>query len=419
MRQSSARGMALGALQEWQKRKALADAIIAKSFAETTLSAADRAFALELFYGVLRNLTLLDFWISRLRTSPFDIGLRDVVRLGLYQLFFLRTPAHAAVNETVELAPKRGRGLVNGILRHATRRRDELRSEAARQPLSVRESHPQFLITRWERNFDPQATEALCRWNNRPPPLYARINRLRIDPEKFLGLYPNAQPLSGGRDFVEFNAFLAAALERGHCYIQDPSTAIACRLLDPQPGEKVLDACAAPGGKTSYIAELMENRGALAACDRAPQRLSALEQNVARLGATVARPFLVDWRSRLIPKQITALAPFDRLLVDVPCSNTGVMRRRVDVRWRLKPSHFISLQKEQLEILHSLYRLLKPGGVLVYSTCSLEPEENEQVVQQLTREFPALHEIARESSLPFRDRVDGAFAVKLVRAKRA
>ena len=408
--------MALAALQEWRKRKALADAIISKFFFETTLSAADRAFALELFYGVLRNLTVLDFWIDRLRTSRFDVSVRDVLRLGLYQLFFLGTPEHAAVNETVDLAPRRGRGLVNAILRSSVRRRDTLRSEAADQPLSVRESHPQFLITRWEQNFGQQAAEALCRWNNRPPPLYARINRLKIDPQKFLALYPKARPLRDDGNFVQLDAVPATALERGHCYIQDPSTAIACRLLDPQPGEKILDACAAPGGKTSYIAELMQNSGVLAACDRAAERLSALAQNVARLGAAAVETFQVDWTQRPIPKQLAAFAPFDRVLVDAPCSNTGVMRRRVDVRWRLKPGKFISLQKQQLEIVRSVLRFLKPGGVLVYSTCSLEPEENEDLVQQLTREFPGLHKTEQESSLPFRDRFDGAFAAKLVRA---
>src|SRR5439155_7925387 len=175
--------------------------------------------------------------------------------------------------------------LINGILRTAARRRDELRSEATGQPLAVRKSHPQFLIARWQRNFGAEATEALCAWNNQPPPFYARINRLKVDREKFPGLYPAARSLPGNRDFVGFDTFPAQALARGHCYIQDPSTAIACRLLDPQPEEKVLDACAAPGGKTGYIAQLIQNRGLIAACDRATDRLRVLEENLAKLGA--------------------------------------------------------------------------------------------------------------------------------------
>src|SRR5712691_2881875 len=231
MTQSSARRVALAALQAWRTKTALADSVISKLFVEAKLSATDRAFTLELFYGVLRNLSLLDFWIGCLRPHFVDVDLRDTLRLGFYQLFVLEIPEHAAVNETVGLAPRQGRGLINGILRAAARRRDELRSKAAAQPLSVRKSHPQFLITRWERNFGIEATEALCAWNNQPPTFYARINRLKVDREKFLGLYPAAQPLAADRDFVEFDTFPTGPLARGHCYIQDPSTAMGCRLL--------------------------------------------------------------------------------------------------------------------------------------------------------------------------------------------
>jgi len=414
----SPRRVALAALQAWRAQSALADSIISKLFVETELSVIDRAFTLELFYGVLRNLTLLDFWIGCLRPDFVEVDLRDILRLGLYQLFFLETSEHAAVNETVGLAPRQGRGLINGILRTAARRRDELRSEATGQPLAVRKSHPQFLIARWQRNFGAEATEALCAWNNQAPPFYARINRLQVDREKFPGLYPAARSLPGDRDFVGFDTFPAQALARGHCYIQDPSTAIACRLLDPQPEEKVLDACAAPGGKTGYIAQLIQNRGLIAACDRATDRLRVLEENLAKLGAA-ARVFEVDWRHGHVPIKVASIGPFDRILFDAPCSNTGAMRRRVDVRWRLKPAHFISLQKQQLEIVRSLCSLLKPGGVLVHSTCSLEPEENEEVVQKITSEFPDLRKTAQQCSLPFQDRFDGAFAAKLVRANRA
>ncbi|PYL09722.1 MAG: hypothetical protein DME34_01940 [Verrucomicrobia bacterium] len=163
MSRMSARSVALNALRRWRQENDRADAIIARSFVETTLSAADRAFALELFYGVLRNLTLLDFWIAQLRRPHVDAGLRDVLRLGLYQLFLLKTPDHAAVNETVGLASTRGRELINAVLRAAIRRRNELRSRAAAQPLSVRQSHPQFLIARWEGNFGAETAEALCR----------------------------------------------------------------------------------------------------------------------------------------------------------------------------------------------------------------------------------------------------------------
>ena len=402
-------------MRAWRTEKRFAHLVIFKLLAKTKLSASDRAFALELFYGILRNSTLLDFWIGRLRTAPVDVDLRDVLRLGLYQIFILETSEHAAVYETVELAQKRHRALINGILRAGLRRKDELRAQGNTQPLDVRTSHPKFLVARWEQNFRAEAAEALCTWNNRPPPVYARINRLKIDREKFLRTYPESRPLLHNPDFVELDVFPSEALERGHCYIQDPSTAIACQLLDPQPGEKVLDACAAPGGKTSYIAELMRNRGMIVACDRASERVRVLDENMARLGVGMARVVRYDWRVGRIPKEIASIAPFDRILIDAPCSNTGVMRRRVDVRWRLRPADFVRMQKQQLDIVRAVFGLLKPGGVLVYSTCSLEPEENEELVRRVLTDLSMLRLERTKHSIPFRDYFDGAFAARVMK----
>jgi 16S rRNA (cytosine967-C5)-methyltransferase len=205
------------------------------------------------------------------------------------------------------------------------------------------------------------------------------------------------------------------AVRQGHCYIQDPSTAIACQLLNPRAGEKILDACAAPGGKTGYIAQLMENRGTIVACDRDPERLQILKENMARLEVGIVHIFAHDWTRGHLPAEIASIAPFDRILLDAPCSNTGVMRRRVDVRWRLQPADFARMQRRQREILRALIPLLGPNGVLVYSTCSLEPEENEQVVHEILDVSPALRAAQEEASLPFRDGYDGAFAAKLVR----
>jgi 16S rRNA (cytosine967-C5)-methyltransferase len=367
MAEVSARQTAQAALRLWRKEKRFADSIMSGLLAKADFAPSDRAFALELFYGALRNLTLLDFWIGCLRASRIESNVRDILRLGLYQLFLLKTPEHAAVHETVSLALHKQRPLVNGILRAATRRRSELFARADAQPLFVRTSHPQFLVERWQQNFGVRHAEELCRWNNRPAPVYARINRLKIDPKAFLQLYPDSRPVPGNLDLVEFNTFPATALDLGHCYIQDPSTVIACQLLDPKPGEKILDACAAPGGKTSYLAQIMQN-------------------------ATIGR--------------------FDRVLVDAPCTNTGVIRRRIDVRWRLQAENFSRMPSKQFIITRAVLRLLKPGGVLVYSTCSLEPEENEELVCCLLAKLPSLRLEEARDSLPFRDGFDGAFAGK-------
>jgi len=416
MAELSARQMALTALRLWRKEKYFADFIISELLTERALNTSDRAFVLELFYGVLRNLTLLDFWIGCLRASRIDSDIRDILRLGLYQLLFLKTAEHAAVHETVDLAPKRQRTVVNAILRAATRQRSELLARADAQPLFIRTSHPQFLVERWQKHFGDEHAEELCKWNNLPAPIYARINLLKIDRTEFLHTYPGSRALRDHSMFVQFNSLPSSALERGHCYIQDPSTTIACELLDPKPGERILDATAAPGGKTGYIAQLMENLGIIVACDRAPQRIDTLKENVARLGVGIAQILQHNWTGKRVPPQITSVAPFDRIVIDAPCSNTGVMRRRVDVKWRLRRIDFDRMQHLQIEIVRALVPFLKPNGLIVYSTCSLEPEENEEVVRRILETSPVLRLGEEERfSLPFRDGFDGAYAAKLVR----
>jgi 16S rRNA (cytosine967-C5)-methyltransferase len=413
MAQGSARKTALAALRLWRNEKRFADSIVSELLANADLTVSDRGFAMDLFYGVLRNLTLLDFWIDCLRDSRIETKVRDILRLGLYQLFLLKTPEHAAVHESVAIAPEKQRPIVNAVLRAAIRQQTELLENADRQPLFVRTSHPQFLLERWQQNFGTEYTEELCKWNNRPAPMYGRINRLKADPETFLRLYRDSRWLPNNPDFVEFNSLPTVALDSGHCYIQDPSTLIACQLLDPKPGEKILDACAAPGGKTAYLAQLMQNRGVIIACDRARERLEIVKDNVGQLGATIVRAVRHDWMSSHPPEEILPIAPFDRVLLDAPCTNTGVMRRRIDVRWRLRPEDVSRMSNDQLIIARAVIRLLKPGGIFVYSTCSLEPEENENVVRRLCAELPTLGLGAEEDSLPFRDGFDGAFAAKL------
>jgi len=414
MAQRSARETALAALRLWRTEKGFADSIISGILANADLTLSDRAFALELFYGVLRNLTLLDFWIDCLRISRIESSVRDVLRLGVYQIFLLKTPEHAAVHETVAIAAKKQRSIVNAVLRTAIRQRNELFADANAQLLFVRTSHPQFLVERWQQHFGTEYTEKLCKWNNRPAPIYGRINRIKIDPEVFALLYPDSRPLPSNPDFVEFNNLPTAALDSGQCYIQDPSTAMACQLLDPKPGEKILDACAAPGGKTTYLAQLIQNRGLIIACDRDRKRLQILKDNIGRLGTTIVRAIRHDWARDDPPEEILSIAPFDRVLLDAPCTNTGVMRRRIDVRWRLRPEDFSRMSNEQLTIARAVIGLLKPGGTLVYSTCSLEPEENEQVVRRLLAEPPAPGLEAEKESLPFRDGFDGAYAAKIL-----
>ena len=410
---SSARALALTALREWRTGEQFADAVLARLLRSSDLNSPDRAFATELFYGALRNLTLLDFWIAMLRSGHLDHDSRDLLRLGLYQLFLLQTPEHAAVYETVHLAGAKTRSLVNAVLRTALRRKEQLLESS--QDLNTRSSHPPFLIDRWIENFGAENTAALCDWNNRPAPIYGRINRLKISHEDFLSAHRDAERLSRPENFVRLTTIPSDALAAGDCYIQDPSTAAACVLLDPKPGERVLDACAAPGGKTAYLAELMENQGTLMDCDRDEGRIRTLRDNLERLGVRIARFARHDWTSGQPLPDVAAISPFDRILVDAPCTNTGVMRRRVDLRWRLTPKDFSRMREEQLRILRTTIPLLKVGGALVYSTCSLEPEENLEVIQAITGEFSFMTLREQVSLFPFRDEFDGAYAAKLIR----
>jgi 16S rRNA (cytosine967-C5)-methyltransferase len=417
MSPTSARAVTLVALRKWRSGRAFADTIIRDLLEGSALNVQDRAFALELFYGILRNRTLLGFWMDSLRDGTLDDATQDILAIGLYQLFMLQTPAHAALYETVRLAPKRRRGLINGILRAALRERDELETNAKAQPIAVGLSHPEFLIERWVEKFGQGAAVELCEWNNQPPRTYARINRLKIDPDAFFRSFSEFTPLPGAPDFFEIKNVPNELIDQGFFYIQDPSTVIACQLLDPQAGETVLDACAAPGGKTAVLAQQMQNRGNIVACDRDSARIRRLSENLQRLGVSIAHPLQRNWTDAEAVASVTEFGPFDRILLDAPCSNTGVMRRRVDVRWRLTPADFSHMQKQQIAIAAAVVPLLKAGGILVYSTCSLESEENEEAVARLQKNFPDLELLEQKFVLPFRDHFDGAFAAKLLKTR--
>ena len=417
MARVSARRLALQALRRWRTRHELADVVLQRELTRVELPKSDRAFCQELFYGVLRNLTLLDFIADQLRSGGLDHTARDLVRLGLYQLFKLTTPEHAAVFETVELAPIRLRQLVNGILRSAIRQRERLVEGIAAAPLMIRGSHPQFLIERWEHVFGRAKTEALCRWNNQPPSILARINTLRIFVDEFFRTYPGVRRSSKHPCFVECEELPVEAIHKGHCYVQDPSTAAAVELLEPEPDDTILDACAAPGGKTGYMAALTENRCDITAVDAIPRRVDLLRENLARLGVGRTRIIQADWTAPDLQPPLTTREHYDKVLIDVPCTNTGVMRRRVDVRWRLNRNDFSCLAETQAKIARAVIPLLRRGGVLVYSTCSLEHEENEAVVENLLAEFRDLRVDSMRSVLPFRDELDGAFAARIRRGR--
>jgi 16S rRNA (cytosine967-C5)-methyltransferase len=378
----------------------------------------------ELVYGMVRWQGALD-WLMERKTGgrAQNASLRALLHLGLYQLFWLeRIPDHAAVHETVELAKHLGfgsqAGFLNAVLRGYIREREQTR--AALEALKKTDpaagySHPSWLVERWQARWGEAQTAQLLAWNNQPPPTYARLNELKTDAARLAARWQQEGIEFEERQWDWTGPGLVFELRRhpplaslgsfqdGWFYVQDPGTLLAVRQLDPQPGETILDLCAAPGGKTTYIAQRMGNRGRIVARDNQPERLKRLEENCRRLGVTCVE--ISD-----------APGAFDRILIDAPCSNTGVMRRRVDVRWRLQPEDIKRLVEAQAALLGQAASSLKPGGILVYSTCSLELEENEQVVRSFLENHPAFKPKNERQLLPFVEGVDGAYVATLVSA---
>jgi len=408
----NSRTVCVQALQRWETSATFADEVLHEALGASQFNVLDRAFLTETFYGILRHRSALDFLIHKLRDTDLDLQTQQVLRLGFYQLFWMRIPHHAAVNETVNLVG-RARGLVNALLRRAIREKEALERELAEAAPAIRYSHPEFLIARWERQFTPEGAARLCEWNNSPAEIYIRANGLKVTAGELLKTARGAIPCPDHPLSLKVKQVPYLWLIEGLCYVQDPSTLMAVELLAPQPGDTVLDACAAPGGKTSYLAELMHNEGRIVACDSSRPRIERLQENLTRMSVANTETRRVDWLNRTLPFEPES---FDKILVDAPCSNTGVIRRRVDVRWRLTPADFEQMPGRQRCILDAVFPLLKPGGALVYSTCSLEPEEDEQVAEAAARDIPGITLVEMRRHEPQRDAIDGAFAAKFVKA---
>jgi 16S rRNA (cytosine967-C5)-methyltransferase len=438
--------------------------LLENALAGAQLSPPDRALCQEIVYGAVRWQATLD-WLIALKTGgrKQKPALQNLLRLGLYQIFWLdRIPGHAAVNETVKLARENGFGaqagfvnaVLRGYLREAGATRKLLADLKISQPASGW-SHPEWLLARWQKRWGLEQTAQLLAWNNTPPKTFARVNTLKTDAGKLLEKWrgENVEYDFVRREQLEENLVFElkshpplAELEsfrQGWFYVQDPGTLLAACKLGAQPGETILDLCAAPGGKTTFIAQLMNNQGRIVAVDNSRERLKLLEANCTRLGVTCVEILLNAPRPGPLPAgrgegekseaaQKHSLAPpkrgeggrrpgegiekFDRILVDAPCSNTGVMRRRLDLRWRIQPKEIERLRTAQLALLEQAASKLKPGGVLVYSTCSLEPEENQEVVKEFLHEHKNFKLEDERELLPFADNVDGAFVARLNRS---
>ena len=400
------RQAAVSALRAWAKGHDYAESLIERHAQRRRLSGADRSLLQAILFGVLRHRRLLDHWIGELRKGQLDPETRDVLRVGLCQTLILGIPDHAAVNETVECGKSPVRGLINAVLRRSIAIRDTLRKDISELPPAVALSHPDWLFKRWRQAFGKDEAIALMEWNNEPAETFFRVNPLAAAPADLPG-----EELPGAPGFRRFDGPPPAdLLAAGAIYIQDPATRHAVDLLAPVPGERILDACAAPGGKAFLIAAALGSAAGLKCTDSNAKRLPRLQQNLARLHAGDADVSLHDWAE---PAPAEWHGTFDGILLDVPCSNTGVIRRRVDVRWRLQVADIARIAITQRKILENALPCLKPGGRIVYSTCSIEHEENKDLVDAFVASHPDVELLETREALPFRDGTDGAFAALL------
>jgi len=398
-------------------------------------NSADRGFIMDLVYGTVRWRRALEWALQQFVEQAPEGETRAALLAGAYQVLFMEdVPAYAAVHATVaaaKIASPRSASFINGVLRNLGRKREELLAALAQQPVGVRLSHPDILLTRWNARYGAEETEALCRWNNTPAQTVIAMlpecrnsefaNRLlttivtsehQTPDTKHLSLAPH--PAAPDICFTVPHGMRVEAIpgyREGTFVVQDPATLAAVELLDVHPGMTVLDACAAPGGKTAQIAARMRGKGRLIAMDKHADRIALLHSTLSRTHQEWVEVVEGDAAAPMAEGMIR----FDRILLDVPCSNTGVLRRRPDARWRFAERRQQKLCAAQQALLANLLQRLAPGGRLVYSTCSLEPEENLRQVEQALAAEPRTRLAATVERLPMRDGTDGAFAAAIVR----
>ncbi len=440
------RHKALAVLNALGKGRTTLDAVMGRILdQDEALAGRDRAFAQTLIYGVLRWRNRLDWIVARFSKTPLqrmDPAVLNLLRLGLFQILYLsKVPVSAAVNTSVEMAKSFSAPwvvrFVNAVLRRAVREHGQVIwpdiDHDPQTALAVTRSLPKWLVAKWLARFGTVQTTNLCDALNEIPPITVRSNTLKTDRTSLIAaLQQEAQavaPTPYAPDGVHFTgpALPVAELStyrRGWFQAQDEAAQLVGCLLDPQPEEQVLDACAGRGGKTGHLAQLMKNRGRIVALDNDPKKLKLLRSEMKRLGADI-----VTTRQQNLngPLDIATHGLFDRILLDAPCSGLGVLRRHPDARWQAAKRNLVPFQRRQLDFLTKLATLVKVGGVVVYAVCSIEPEENEAVVDAFLnshRLFAVDRSVALPPvvcpdgymlTLPHRHQMDGFFAVRLKR----
>jgi len=415
----------------------------------SSLDRRDRSFNMEIVYGALRYRDTLDWILGHFLENPskLDEFTLNNLRIAVYQIFFMRVPDWAVVNESVEIekskslrdaSNRKGRKgpLVNAVLRNILRQKEKfdlpLKLEDPVEAIAVNTSHPKWLIERWIKRFGINDALMLAKANNEVQPFSLRANTLRISRDSLLenlsegGVGGEAARFSpDGIMLKERHTFADLSFARGLFAVQDEASQLITYILDPKPGERVLDACAAPGGKTSHIAQYMQDQGEIIAVEKDPKRIVSLESNLMTLGIGSVKIVNSDLNSL----KNTGLGKFDKILVDAPCSSIGVIRKNPDIKYKYTASDLSNNRTKQAELLKTASGFLAERGKLVYSVCSIEPEEGEQVVLEFLKtatDFRIIEDVKEEflrtfmengvfRTYPHKHNMDGFFGVALCR----
>ncbi len=419
-----ARNTALFILNTLDKGRKTLDRVLEEDITdkEQYLSKRDRALVNALVYGVIRRRGTLDWiidYFSNTRLNAIDSNVLNILRLGLFQVMYLdKIPVSAAVNTSVEMAKSftspKVVGFVNAVLRSSAKGYKKVPfPDPNKNPvkaLSTAKSFPEWLIKRWLDCFGLKETEALCDAVNNIPPITVRTNNLKISRDDLIN------KLESDVELIDYTTYSPdgiyffkpklpipkiKAFKNGWFQVQDEAAQLVTYLLNPQPGETILDACAGLGGKTGHIAQMMRNKGKIVAMDKNNEKLLRHESEMKRLGISIVQTCIHDLDK---PFDKNYIAEFDRILLDAPCSGLGVLRRNPDIKWLMSKKNLIYYQEKQVRFLDTLSYLVKPSGVLVYTVCSTEPEENEEVVKVFLNKHPEFVIEKKPDGFPFNAR---------------
>lgn len=395
------RDASLSILLAVDKNQAYSNLLLHQTIEKYNIEPKDRALLTEITYGTLQHKYTLDYYLKPFLRGKVDLWVRWLLRLSVYQIEYLsKIPDHAIVHEAVEIAKRRGHkgiaSMVNGVLRSILREgvpsTKEIQNPIER--MAIETSHPQWLVEHFVESYGMQQTMEMLRENNVPPNQSVRVNELKCTVEEAMILIKNeglevvrSEVIPECLYVVGGVASRTKAFEQGYITIQDESSMVPVNVLNPKCGWTVLDMCSAPGGKTTHIAEKMKNNGKIIATDIHSHKLQLIESLSERLGISIIETFLLDGRKA---HEAFEEESFDGILVDAPCSGLGVLRRKPDIKYTKHKEDFEKLHDIQIQLLNNAARLLKKGGRLVYSTCTVNVEENEHTVKQFLDEHPEM-----------------------------